>query len=276
MMFENPEIFDHLARVLEFWPASDHFGAPQAPKITILRLHVVRIPEIWLKLALRPSREKIPNSRTTFLRIFGGPGFASTPPQRPPSWFAAAFACSFLSTPSVFTWGAYFTSMGVPALFRWLSKKYPKIVLPVIEEEEVKVPNEAGESVPIPIDISGPNPNGEEFDNLYLDMNGIVHPCTHPEGKPAPETEEEMMVEIFNYTERVVNMIRPRKLLFMAIGRLSPICTELPLSCLHNLRRRSSSCKNESATLSSVQVSPGSKGERGGPQGSPSYVGSHG
>ncbi|KAI0081344.1 hypothetical protein K474DRAFT_1656851 [Panus rudis PR-1116 ss-1] len=74
MMFENPEIFDHLARVLEFWPASDHFGAPQAPKITILRLHVVRIPEIWLKLALRPSREKIPNSRTTFLRIFGGPG----------------------------------------------------------------------------------------------------------------------------------------------------------------------------------------------------------
>ena len=27
-----------------------------------------------------------------------------------------------------------------------------------------------------------------------------------------------MMVEIFNYTERIVNMIRPRKLLFMAIG----------------------------------------------------------
>ena len=26
------------------------------------------------------------------------------------------------------------------------------------------------------------------------------------------------MVEIFSYTERVVNMIRPRKLLFMAIG----------------------------------------------------------
>lgn len=26
------------------------------------------------------------------------------------------------------------------------------------------------------------------------------------------------MVEIFKYTERVVNMVRPRKLLFMAIG----------------------------------------------------------
>jgi 5'-3' exonuclease len=27
------------------------------------------------------------------------------------------------------------------------------------------------------------------------------------------------MVEIFKYTERVVNMVRPRKLLFMAIGK---------------------------------------------------------
>jgi 5'-3' exoribonuclease 2 len=37
--------------------------------------------------------------------------------------------------------------------------------------------------------------------------------------QPAPETEEEMMIEIFKYTERVVNMVRPRKLLFMAIGK---------------------------------------------------------
>jgi len=36
--------------------------------------------------------------------------------------------------------------------------------------------------------------------------------------QPAPETEEEMMLEVFKYTGRVVNMIRPRKLLFMAIG----------------------------------------------------------
>ena len=26
------------------------------------------------------------------------------------------------------------------------------------------------------------------------------------------------MIEVFKYTERVVNMVRPRKLLFMAIG----------------------------------------------------------
>lgn len=34
------------------------------------------------------------------------------------------------------------------------------------------------------------------------------------------------MVEIFAYTDRVVSMARPRKLLFMAIGRCaSPICS---------------------------------------------------
>ncbi|TFY53636.1 hypothetical protein EVJ58_g9344 [Rhodofomes roseus] len=108
--------------------------------------------------------------------------------------------------------------MGVPALFRWLSKKYPKIILPVVEEDEVKVPDSEGIEVAVPVDISRPNPNEVEFDNLYLDMNGIVG----LPGKPAPETEEEMMLEIFQYTERVVNMVRPRKLLFMAIDGVAP------------------------------------------------------
>ncbi|SCV70596.1 BQ2448_3358 [Microbotryum intermedium] len=112
--------------------------------------------------------------------------------------------------------------MGVPALFRWLSKKYPKIVLPVIEDTPVSVPGPNGEMEQLPIDTSGANPNGEEFDNLYLDMNGIVHPCTHPEGKPAPKTEEDMMHEVFLYTERVVAMVRPRKLLMMAIDGVAP------------------------------------------------------
>ncbi|CAE6391649.1 unnamed protein product [Rhizoctonia solani] len=108
--------------------------------------------------------------------------------------------------------------MGVPALFRWLSKKYPKIVSQVVEEEPTRVPDADGNLVELPMDTSSPNPNGFELDCLYLDMNGIVHPCTHPEGKPAPETEEDMMVEVFNYTDRVVSMARPRKLLFLAIG----------------------------------------------------------
>lgn len=105
--------------------------------------------------------------------------------------------------------------MGIPAAFRWLSTKYPKIISPVIEERPVVMED----GTTIPVDTTKPNPNGEEFDNLYLDMNGIVHPCSHPEDRPAPKDEEEMMIEIFKYTDRVVNMVRPRKLLMIAVGK---------------------------------------------------------
>ncbi|KAE8153890.1 exoribonuclease 2 [Aspergillus avenaceus] len=107
--------------------------------------------------------------------------------------------------------------MGVPALFRWLSNKYPKIISSVIEEQPYEINGEQ-----VPIDATRQNPNGEEMDNLYLDMNGIVHPCTHPEGKPPPANEQEMMLEIFKYTDRVVNMVRPRKVLMIAVDGVAP------------------------------------------------------
>lgn len=51
-------------------------------------------------------------------------------------------------------------------------------VYPVVEDEEIKVPDEDGKNVVIPINITHANPNGIEFDNLYLDMNGIVSDST--------------------------------------------------------------------------------------------------
>nr|POE62995.1 5'-3' exoribonuclease 2 [Quercus suber] len=112
--------------------------------------------------------------------------------------------------------------MGVPALFRWLSKKYPKIVSPVVEQLPQEIENDDGSKTQIPVDTRKPNPNGEEMDNLYLDMNGIVHPCSHPEDRPAPANEEEMMIAVFEYTDRVVNMVRPRKLLMIAVDGVAP------------------------------------------------------
>ena len=47
--------------------------------------------------------------------------------------------------------------MGVPKFYRWISERYPKINQIV------------SDSTLLP-----------EFDNLYLDMNGILHMCTHP------------------------------------------------------------------------------------------------
>lgn len=66
--------------------------------------------------------------------------------------------------------------MGVPAFYRWLVEKYPKVVVNAIEHNK----NSSSNDLDVDI-ISLPNPNGYEFHNLYLDMNGIIHPCFHPD-----------------------------------------------------------------------------------------------
>uniref|UniRef100_H2ZND9 5'-3' exoribonuclease n=1 Tax=Ciona savignyi TaxID=51511 RepID=H2ZND9_CIOSA len=107
--------------------------------------------------------------------------------------------------------------MGVPAFFRWLSRKYSSIVIHCNEEREKQI-----DGVKIPVDTSQPNPNGIEFDNLYLDMNGIIHPCSHPEDRPAPKNEQEIMIAIFDSIDRLFGIVRPRRLLYMAIDGVAP------------------------------------------------------
>ncbi|KAG5943164.1 hypothetical protein E4U53_007079 [Claviceps sorghi] len=83
----------------------------------------------------------------------------------------------------------------------WLSERYPAISQVIAEN---RIP---------------------EFDCLYLDMNGIIHNCTH---KDAGEdvsfrlSEEEMFIRIFNYIEHLFGKIKPKQLFFMAIDGVAP------------------------------------------------------
>lgn len=104
--------------------------------------------------------------------------------------------------------------MGIPTFFRWLSLKYPKILVPALERKKQGDFKGTLEKE----DTSQPNLNGIEFDNFYLDMNGIIHPCSHPVDKEPPKTEEEMMIAIGDYIDRLFSIVRPRKLIYFAIG----------------------------------------------------------
>ena len=110
--------------------------------------------------------------------------------------------------------------MGVPAFFRFLSEKYPKIIQDVLEER-VQLVNGQG-SIRVPFDATRPNPSGLEVDNLYIDMNGIIHPCSHPEHGPQPKNEQEMYDNVCQYVDRLVRAVRPRRLLHLAIDGVAP------------------------------------------------------
>lgn len=119
------------------------------------------------------------------------------------------YPCYFLTAP-VF-------QMGVPAFFRTLSRTYPLIISNCIEVHET--------NGYFPADASAPNPNTQgdrEFDCLYLDMNGLIHPSFHPEGLPPPKDEAEVFENIDNYINRLFLIVRPRQLLFMAIDGPAP------------------------------------------------------
>eukprot|EP00884_Botryococcus_braunii_P018829 jgi/Botrbrau1/562/Bobra.0010s0030.2 len=88
--------------------------------------------------------------------------------------------------------------MGIPKFYRWLSERFPCVNQPISEM-----------NVPI-------------IDNLYLDMNGIVHNCTHGNDPAVKLTEEQMVEKIFMYLDRLMSIVQPQKLLFMAIDGVAP------------------------------------------------------
>jgi 5'-3' exoribonuclease 1 len=92
---------------------------------------------------------------------------------------------------------------GIPKMFRWLTDQYPNIINNRLEEGLSK-------------DV--------EVDNFYLDMNGIIHPCTHgnAEGELIFLDETLMFKKIFMYVDRLYKMVQPSKILYLAVDGVAP------------------------------------------------------
>ncbi|KAK7006346.1 exoribonuclease 1 [Favolaschia claudopus] len=90
--------------------------------------------------------------------------------------------------------------MGIPKFFRYISERYP-LTSQLIQEN--KIP---------------------EFDNLYLDFNGIIHNCSHPNDDDPHFrlSEEQIFTAIFAYVDHLFGKIKPRKLFFMAVDGVAP------------------------------------------------------
>ncbi|CAH1131010.1 unnamed protein product [Ceutorhynchus assimilis] len=90
--------------------------------------------------------------------------------------------------------------MGVPKFFRYMSERYP-CLSELIREYQIP-----------------------EFDNMYLDMNGIIHMCSHPDDNNPHFriTEQKIFEDIFHYLEVLFRMIKPQQLFFMAIDGVAP------------------------------------------------------
>ncbi|CAN3371469.1 5'-3' exoribonuclease 1 [Diutina rugosa] len=89
--------------------------------------------------------------------------------------------------------------MGIPKFFRFISERWP-LISQVVDSEHIP-----------------------EFDNLYLDMNSILHTCTHAnDGELSRMTDDQMYAAIFRYIEHLFEIIKPRQVFYMAIDGVAP------------------------------------------------------
>uniref|UniRef100_A0A8C0XTZ8 5'-3' exoribonuclease 1 n=1 Tax=Castor canadensis TaxID=51338 RepID=A0A8C0XTZ8_CASCN len=90
--------------------------------------------------------------------------------------------------------------MGVPKFYRWISERYP-CLSEVVKEHQIP-----------------------EFDNLYLDMNGIIHQCSHPNDDDVHfrTSDDKIFTDIFHYLEVLFRIVKPRKVFFMAVDGVAP------------------------------------------------------
>eukprot|EP01059_Diplonema_ambulator_P036669 TRINITY_DN9244_c1_g2_i1.p1 TRINITY_DN9244_c1_g2~~TRINITY_DN9244_c1_g2_i1.p1 ORF type:complete len:495 (+),score=206.50 TRINITY_DN9244_c1_g2_i1:34-1485(+) len=91
--------------------------------------------------------------------------------------------------------------MGVPKFFRYFSERYPC----VITSHDGEAPM--------------------HFDNLYLDMNGIIHHCSHSNDvdfTKESSSYDEMARAMCVYIEKLFDVVKPKKNFLMCVDGVAP------------------------------------------------------
>eukprot|EP00178_Gracilaria_changii_P013512 TRINITY_DN381_c0_g1_i11.p1 TRINITY_DN381_c0_g1~~TRINITY_DN381_c0_g1_i11.p1 ORF type:complete len:598 (+),score=74.27 TRINITY_DN381_c0_g1_i11:104-1897(+) len=102
--------------------------------------------------------------------------------------------------------------MGVPKFYRYISERYPLI------------------------NASLRTNHAPRIDNLYLDMNGIIHNCArftpgnggidtkryHSATPHGVKSMHQIFTDVFKYIDNIISLLPPRRLLYMAIDGVAP------------------------------------------------------
>lgn len=92
--------------------------------------------------------------------------------------------------------------MGIPRFYRYMSERYPLLNQPISDVSLLP-----------------------EFDCFYLDMNGIIHNCTHSDGDNSMSTLslQAQLHGVFTYMDRLItHIIKPQQLVYIAIDGVAP------------------------------------------------------
>eukprot|EP01033_Poteriospumella_lacustris_P007791 gene7791-5604_t len=93
--------------------------------------------------------------------------------------------------------------MGIPKFFRWAGDRYRAIVSGIIGEQEDVPP----------------------IDNLYFDMNGVIHNCSHNNdgGLQQAKSNAEILAAICEWLQYMIAVVvKPQKLVYFAVDGVAP------------------------------------------------------
>jgi len=106
--------------------------------------------------------------------------------------------------------------MGVPGFIFWLQTK-------ILDAMKRNSRNDMTVLLPIPSnDILVEKVIGKQIDNFYIDLNGLIHPCCHPQVGTPPKDEDEMLSRIIDEILLLARTVKPTNLFYIAVDGVAP------------------------------------------------------